>query len=268
MTGDSWFEIREFEDGVVGIGEPGHTEDVKSYLVRGRDRALLVDTGTGIGDLRTAVESLTESPVLLVNSHGHWDHIGGDWQFAPVWIHQAEADRPPAGVPNARMRGRISPEHLLRPLPVGVDPETFAIPPAAVGRVLTGGEVIDLGDREFLVVHTPGHSPGGISLIEEKTGVAIVGDALYAGPLYGHLDGSDPGDYRETLRRLAELSLHLRAVYPGHNAYPLDSGFLVEAHRGMEEVWSGRTPDRVSDGVEEYRFRRHSLLLREGWRGR
>lgn len=268
MPGDDWFEVREFDDGVVGIGEPGHSEDVKSYLVRGRDRALLVDTGTGIGDIRAVVESLTDRSVLLVNSHGHWDHIGGDWRFDPVWIHRAEADLPPAGVPNARMKGRISPEHLSRPLPPGVDPETFAIPPAAVGRVLDGGEVVDLGDRRFVVVLTPGHSPGGITLVEERTGIAIVGDALYAGPLYGHLEGSDPAVYRETLRWLAELAPGLRAIYPGHNGYPLDPGFLVEAHAGMEEVWSGRAPDRISEGVEEFSFRRHSLLLREGWRGR
>ena len=218
MSGNRWFEVREFDDGVVGIGEPGHSEDVKSYLVRGRDRALLIDTGTGIGDIRAVVESLVDTPVLVINSHGHWDHIGGDWRFEPVWIHVAEADLPPAGVPNAGMRGRLAPEHLNRPLPRGVDPETFAIPPAAVGRTLMGGEVVDLGDRSFGVVLTPGHSPGGISLVEERTGVAIVGDALYAGPLYGHLDGSDPTVYRETLRRLAVLAPDLRAVYPGHNA--------------------------------------------------
>lgn len=268
MPGDGWYEVREFDDGMVGIAEPGHDEDVRSYLVRGRDRALLIDTGTGIGDIRAVVEALTDRPMLLVNSHGHWDHIGGDWRFAPVWIHAAEADRPPAGVPNALMGRRIAAEHLRLPLPDGVDPDTFAIPPAEVGRVLHGGEVIDLGDRAFTVVHTPGHSPGGISLIDERRGIAIVGDALYAGPLYGHLDGSDPAAYRETLRRLAALAPDLRRVYPGHNDYPLDPVFLLDALRGMEEVWSGRAPDRVSDGVEEHVFGRYSLLLREGWRGR
>src|SRR6185312_17253583 len=170
-----WFEVRPMSDGVIGIGEPGHDEDVKSYLVIGRDLALLFDTGMGIGNIRAVVDGLTQKPVLLVNSHSHWDHVGDDWRFDRIWVHEAEADALRAGVGNARIRRALAPERLHRPLPEGIDPQSIAIPGVEPERTLSGGERIDLGDREFVVVNTPGHSPGGITLVDERAGVALVG---------------------------------------------------------------------------------------------
>lgn len=263
----SWFEIREFPDGVIGIGEPGHSEDVKSYLVRGSELAMLVDTGMGIGDLRAAVEPLISTPILVVNSHSHWDHVGSNWQFDRIWIHEAEADRLPAGRTWESGRGPLGADNVSRPLPDGVDPEHFSIRPSTAERTLREGDVVDLGDRTFSVIHTPGHSPGGITLIEPATGIALVGDAVYAGALYAHMRGEcDPVVYRATLAKLADLAQELRTLYPSHNAYPLDPGFLNETHQGMEEVWGGKQPDQVAGGVERYQFVRFSILLAEGWR--
>lgn len=263
----SWFEIREFPNGVIGIGEPGHSEDVKSYLVRGSELAMLVDTGLGVDDLKATIEPLVSTPVLVVNSHSHWDHIGSNWQFDRIWIHEIEADRLPAGRTWQAGHGPLGPDNVSRPLPANVDPEQFSIRPSQAERTLREGDEIDLGDRIFNVLHTPGHSPGGITLIESKTGIAIVGDAVYAGALYAHMHGeSDPVVYRATLAKLADLAPQLSTLYPSHNAYPLEPEFLYETHRGMEEVWAGKEPEAVRDGVESYRFEGFSILLAEGWR--
>jgi glyoxylase-like metal-dependent hydrolase (beta-lactamase superfamily II) len=265
---DDWFEIRTFDDGVIGIGEPGHDEDVKSYLVIGRDQALLIDSGMGVGNIKRVVAVLTDKPVLLVNSHSHWDHIGDSWRFDRVWVHEAEAEDLRAGVENERMRRALAPERLTRPLPANIDPQTFAIPGVEPERTLRGGELIDLGDRTFVVVPTPGHSPGGITLVDEANGVALVADAVYAGALYAHIPGhSDPVVYRETLRRLAELAPSLKTIYPSHNDYPLPASFLKTVHDGYEAIWSGRAPDTVEDGVERFVFDGFSVLIPVGWRG-
>ncbi len=261
-----WFDVRECGDGVIGIGEPRHDEDVKSYLVRGSTLALLFDTGTGIGDIKSVVDQHVSTPVLVVNSHAHWDHVGDDWRFDRIWVHEAEADDLRRGVPNSRTRRFLAPDRFVGEPPGWIDVESFAIPGVEVERTLSGGERINLGDREFLVVLTPGHSPGGITLVEERTGIALVGDAVYAGALYVHLDHSDPFVYRDTLRTLAELAPSLSAVYPCHNAYPLDPGFLVESHEGYESIFGGRQPDEITGGVERYVFERFSVLLNHGWR--
>lgn len=262
-----WFEVREFDDGVVGIGEPGHEEDVKSYLVRGRDVTLLFDTGTGIGDLRAEIDRLTSGPALVVNSHNHWDHIGNDHQFERRWIHRLGGPGLAAGVPRERVLRFAAPERFSAPPPADFDLDTFTIPGVMAERLLDEGDVVDLGDRRFTVVHTPGHSPDGITLVDEGSGVALVGDAVYAGTLYGHLPGSDPTAYRRTLRRLAELAGSLTAVYPSHDSYPLPPRFLRDVHAGYEEVWVGREPDAVAGGVVRHQFAGFAVLLAEGWRG-
>ncbi|TIT32768.1 MAG: MBL fold metallo-hydrolase, partial [Mesorhizobium sp.] len=63
------------------------------------------------------------------------------------------------------------------------DTARYKILPAPAGRLLEGGDVVDLGDRAFEVIHTPGHSPGGIALFEKKTGILLSGDIIYDGPL-------------------------------------------------------------------------------------
>lgn len=264
---NDWFDIRRFDDGVIGIGEPGHDEDVKSYLVIGRDLALLFDSGMGVGNIKQVVEAMTDKPVLLVNSHSHWDHIGDSWRFDRVWVHEAEADDLRAGVGNERMRRALAPERLTRPLPEGIDLQTFVIPGVEPERTLHGGERIDLGDREFVVVNTPGHSPGGITLVDEANGIALVADAVYAGALYAHLDHSDPVIYRATLRRLAEMAPSLKTLYPSHNDYPLPASFLIEVNDGNESVWSGRAPDSTENGIDRFQFDGFAILLPHGARG-
>jgi glyoxylase-like metal-dependent hydrolase (beta-lactamase superfamily II) len=213
------------------------------------------------------VERLTDLPVLLVNSHSHWDHIGDSWRFDHVWVHESEADDLRAGMGNERMRRALAPERLNRPLPDGVDLQTFSTPGVEPERTLHGGERIDLGDRTFVVVNTPGHSPGGITLVDEANGVALVADAVYAGALYAHLDHSDPVVYRETLRRLADLAPSLKKLYPSHNRYPLPASFLTQVNDANESFWSGRSPDSVENGLERFQFDGFAMLLPVGWRG-
>ena len=87
-------------------------------------------------------------------------------------------------------------------------------PAAPATRLLADGDVVDLGDRAFEVLHLPGHSPGSIGLWEAATGVLFSGDAVYDGPLLDELDGSDVDGYVATMRRLRELPVTV--VHAGH----------------------------------------------------
>ena len=80
--------------------------------------------------------------------------------------------------------------------------------------MLVDGDVIDLGDRAFEVLHLPGHSPGSIGLWDERSGVLFSGDAVYDGPLLDELDGSDIAAYVATMARLRELPVTV--VHGGH----------------------------------------------------
>ena len=262
---ESWFDVREFPDGVIGIGEPGHFEDVKSFLVVGDDIALLVDSGMGFANIRRIVDQYTDRPVLLVNSHGHLDHIGDNWRFERRWAHPGDLDRIRAGVSNEQMRHFLAPEAFNRTPPEGLDADTFAIPGTDVERTIGEGNVIELGSRRFTVLHTPGHSAGSISLLDERNGILISGDVVYEGPLFAHHPGASAIAYRNTLQRLRSLVPSLSVVYPSHNRYPLDPTFLVDVHEAMEEIWRGRPPDLKQNGLEKFTFSAFTFTFREGW---
>ena len=85
---------------------------------------------------------------------------------------------------------------------------------APATRLLDDGDVVDIGDRAFEVLHLPGHSPGSIGLWDAASGVLFAGDALYDGPLLDELDGSDIDAYCATMSRLRELPVSV--VHAGH----------------------------------------------------
>ena len=146
-TSQPWFAVRRADPGIYVIEEPHHVEQVKSYLIEGGERAILLDTGMGVGDIRALVAGLTDRPVVIVNSHAHWDHIGGNHQFEQILIHEAEAAALGRGVPNEKLRQAFSPENLTGPLPAGIDPATISFPPTPVTGTVTDGHRFDLGGR-------------------------------------------------------------------------------------------------------------------------
>jgi len=76
--GTGWFEIYRITPRVIALYEPGQFEEVISFLILGDERALLFDSGLGIGDIASEVRSLTDLDVVLLNSHSHYDHVGGN----------------------------------------------------------------------------------------------------------------------------------------------------------------------------------------------
>ena len=89
-----WFATRELDRRVWLVAEPGH---VNSYLVAGRERAALIDSGLGIGDIRATVGSLTDLEVMVANTHHHWDHVEGNAGFSKVAIHELGEENLRAG---------------------------------------------------------------------------------------------------------------------------------------------------------------------------
>lgn len=261
-----WFEVRSFAHDIYGIGEPGHFEDVKSFLVVGDELAMLVDTGMGIADIRAVAESLTDRPILVVNSHGHLDHIGDNWRFDRIWAHPLEVEAISTGVGNERMRRFLTSEAFNRTPPANLDPKSFHIPGTTVEQTIDQGDEVDLGGRRFRVIHTPGHTSGGISLFESETGILIAGDAIYEGPLFAHHPGGSVSDYQLALQRLAALVPDLSVVYPSHNRYPLEPAFILAVQEALERIVAGMSPDESENGLHRFNFDRFSFTVRSSWR--
>ena len=252
-----WFRVEQPEPGLFMIEEPLHDERVKSYLIVGTDHAILLDSGMGIGDLGSLVGDLSDRPLTIVNSHAHWDHIGGNRWFvgrAEIAIHEAEADLLTHGIANGRLRPFLGPHRLYGPLPQGFDPSTVAFPPSFPTRLVRGGESFDLGGRTIEIHHAPGHSPGLVVLLDRAHGALFSTDVAYRGSLYAHLPGSDLAAYRSTMARIAAHAPSLRAVYHSHNDVPLDPALLLTMRDAIDTVVDGGAPESTADGVATHRF--------------
>ena len=213
---DRWYEVRKLADGVNLIHEPWIKPFYRCNMwhVQGRDFDLLFDTGLGHFPLRSSIAALRERPVICVASHSHFDHIGCHHEFDRRCIHRAEADILADPRNDRTLADRYATDEMFDGIPEGWAMGKYRIKSAPATRVLSDGEAIDLGDRAFEVVHTPGHSPGGIALWERKTGILLSGDIIYDGPLIDDCYHSDLGDYETSLRRLAKLPAG--TVHGGH----------------------------------------------------
>ncbi len=262
---DDWFKVAEVARDVHAILEPNHAEEVISYLIAGRDSAILLDTGMGIGNIHRLVSEMTEKPTTVINSHYHWDHIGDNHRFSRLAIHAAEAHLLEQDPPEETLREAMRADNFWGPAPPDFDPTDYHILPSKADRLLEDGDVLELGGRRLQVLHTPGHSPGSISLLSEEEGLLFTGDTVYAGPLYVQLADSDFSTYHESMERLANLASDLRLVLPGHNWTPLEPQILVEMAEGFEQIGAGTAKYRPVASpwgvLRRYEFIRFSVLL-------
>ncbi len=214
-----WYASADAGDGITHLYEP-HIDvfyRCNIWHVRGRDRSLLFDSGLGVVSLAGQFPWLRRSPLLAVASHAHFDHNGNAHEFPERACHPAEAGILADPTPAATVADRYATLEMFTALPPGgFDPARYRVPPAPATRLVEAGDVIDLGDRHFQVLHVPGHSPGSIALFEHASGVLLSGDAVYDGPLVDDAYHSDRDAYRHTMHRLRELPV--RVVHGGH--YP------------------------------------------------
>jgi hypothetical protein len=109
---DSWFEVYKVAPAVFAIYEPHQAEETIGYLIAGDTRALLFDTGMGIGDLRALVSELTRLPVVVLNSHTHDDHVGNNWQFDTVYGMDTDFTRTNARDSRDDAQAEITPDQI------------------------------------------------------------------------------------------------------------------------------------------------------------
>ncbi|MHC1558554.1 MBL fold metallo-hydrolase [Actinomycetospora sp. C-140] len=245
----SWFFTRPVARGVWLVAEPGH---VNSWLVAGRDRAVLVDSGLGIAPIRPVVAALTDRPVDVVHTHAHVDHVGGDAEFDRVAIHPDGAAELRAGADPAERRRYLAYArrllaaapayraldgeffHLLcadadpRPLPDDVD-TTWSPGSAPEPDPLVEGDVVDLGGRSLRVLHTPGHSPDSVCFLDEDVGLLVAGDTVNTGPIYAQAPESDLAAFAASTARLAALADDVHLVLMGHFGRGVAEGYYLRA---------------------------------------
>ncbi|TRC95850.1 MBL fold metallo-hydrolase [Mesorhizobium sp. WSM4303] len=212
VVGD-WFGKTVIDASTTMLTEPFVHDFVRANIwhFKGRDADLLVDTGMGICPLAPQIDTPEGKPLIVVATHIHLDHVGslhefplrlGPIQSAPTFSTMDEA------VTYAYMFTNLDGAVSKLPAP-GWAAADYKIPPAPLTRTLAEGDIVDLGDRQFRVLHLPGHSPDSIALFDEVDGLFFAGDAIYDSMLIDDLPDSSRPDYRRTMQRLIDLPVRL-----------------------------------------------------------
>ena len=122
---DPWFEVYKVAPDTFAIYEPHQSEETIAYLIVGKQKALLFDTGMGISDIHKVVAELTKLPIIVLNSHTHDDHVGGNWQFDTIYSMDTDFSRTNAKGSVADAQAEIAPGEICGELPKGFDPKVL-----------------------------------------------------------------------------------------------------------------------------------------------
>lgn len=229
-----WFTVEEIDSQTFAISEYKHWEETHCYLLCGQKRAVLIDTGLGISDIRKVVDGLTKLPVMVVTTHIHWDHIGGHKYFDNIAVHEIEKDWLSVQFPIPLQVVKKNLTRLPCNFPTGFDIDAYRIFQGTPQRILHDGDRMDLGGREIRVIHTPGHSPGHCCFYEPGRDYLYSGDLIYKGCLYAFYPTTDPQLFYRSVRLIQEYKI--AKVLPGHHQLDIPVSLIGEIEAGFAQI--------------------------------
>lgn len=196
------------------------TKNVFCYLLTGTEKAMLIDTAYGKGNIRKITEEITELPLITVNTHTHYDHSGGNACWPRVWAGAGgEKDA-------VRLKRLPYPDYQL--------------------CTLTDGQVFELGDRTIRCISIGAHHPSSFAFLDEKNRNLFTGDEVDPGQVLLNVRG-DSTETAEILRRraanmkkLLEIGESYDRIYPAHNGTPISKSYIEDYLVLSEKILEGR----------------------------
>lgn len=245
------------EPGVWEITDPGYAQPSHAYLIVGEERAGLIDPGSGIWDIRGAVESITDLDIIVILTHAHPDHAGASHCFDHVFAHRRAAEKVRDGWDHAELAYDIERYLHDRDLPAGVNAGTFSIPGCPEVKELEDRGFIDLGGRQLDVFFTPGHSPDSICFLDLDNGLLFTGDSV----LKGNIAIENGQAYRRSIANIAKLAELSKAVYPAHGDIPVEPAFVSKVRSGFMDAITDRRPFGFLAGFATFEFDDFGIML-------
>lgn len=274
-TSQSWFRVFAVGEGVYAIAEPYNYQEVISYLIVGSKGAVLFDSGMGMGRISDVVKELTSLPLTVLNSHSHYDHIGGNNEFNVVLAVDTPYTRHYAvhGWPHEAVRQEVTPTSFCAERLQGFDTASYAVKPYndKIRGLLKDQEVLHLGNRLLEVIRVPGHTPDGIALLDRANGYLWTGDMFYEATIWLFFDGTDLDAYEASIARFAELAPSLNRVFPAHNTPVAEPERLIELQKAFASVRSGEAKGAEQSASNhpddkkavKFEFEHFSFLIRK-----
>lgn len=195
------------------------------YLLIGREKAMLIDTGSGEGNVRQVVEGITDKPIMVVNTHGHFDHTGGNSCWPEAWMTEQAA------------------VHAKTPFDT-IHGEWFCSKPYKDYEIhlLRDGDKIDLGERCVEVISVPAHSEGSIAFLDENTRWLFCGDEIESGQVIWFVRNESislediAAVHRVNMEKLLERRKDYDLLWPSHNGAPINPTPYLKDFIALDEA--------------------------------
>lgn len=250
-----WFEVYRVDDGVFALVESQQWQEAISYLVVGKTGALLFDTGLGMSPIRPVVESLTKLPVRVLNSHTHYDHVGGNAEFEDVLaVETAYTRQNQLGFPHETLDSEVSPASFCHGPPAGLDIATFHTRAWKATRRVADGDTLDLGGRVIEILRVPGHTPDALALLDKANRLLFTGDTYYDAPVWLYVEETDLDAYERSIARLVTLSPSVTRLLPAHNTAVAEPVRLAEMQAAIRDVRAGKVQGSLEDSGRQLLF--------------
>jgi len=219
--------ISKLEDNVWVIETADKTT---MYLVEGKKKAMLIDTGTKCAQLDSIVKLITNKPLYVLITHAHGDHSGNINHFNEIYLHAADTV-----LLDKSYKGKV---HFVK-----------------------DGEVFDLGGKKLKIVCMPAHTPGSIVVLDEKAGSCYSGDAFGSGQVWLQLRPfATMKTYVNSCKKMENLmDQGITKIYCGHYPYvkkAYDKSYIIAMRKLAENLDNGTAPEgksfdrKVSIGCE------------------
>ncbi|WP_315066635.1 MBL fold metallo-hydrolase [uncultured Clostridium sp.] len=219
---NQYYNIKKIMDGVYHISDPSK---ICCTLIVGKKKSLLFDTGYGIGNLKQVVESITDLPIIVVNSHGHLDHMGGNYQFNEVYIHENDISLMKYYIASDKRKRTAQNYKKNIGLPKEFREEDYVNRLYNINYIpVEEGQVFDLGGYELEVIYCTGHTAGCISLIERKNKLLFSGDTILQHVWMFLKESKSISEYLNSLKKLNKLEFDI--ILTSHSTEPYSKELL------------------------------------------
>lgn len=258
---------------------------VNAFLLEGEEKAVLIDTGTGIGDLFGVVRELTDKPVEILLTHGHFDHDGGVKQFgdAPIYLNPEDGKNMHETLKmmekmmgssdmNVMRKYFITSRAPIRCPDTSVEELLTLIPDRADSPIydwlpITDGMEMNLGNRKIKAIHTPGHTDGEMSFLDVNSRILFTGDTANVGIILMRQPDNDTKLIQicnRTMKKLWDLEKEYDKLGVGHDAVTIDKQII----RDYLDLTTGLLDGTIIGSYEENGFRKGDVArlgLAELW---
>ncbi len=252
---DDWFTIEKIDETTFAISEYKHYEEAHSYLLLGEEKALLIDTGLGISNIKKVIDEITHLPIMVATTHVHWDHIGGHKYFNDIAVHALEKE----WLLNFPIPLEVVKNNLMKlpfEYPKSFDINKYDIYKGIPTLVLNDNDIINIGNRKIRIIHTPGHSPGHICFYELEKKYLFTGDLVYEGKLDAYYPTTDPIAFKNSIDKIRNLKI--TKILPGHHKLNISNILINEIWNAFEELDKN---GNLKQGNGIYKYEKFSIHI-------